>query len=117
MNNAINEKLEWTLDLDPNYRLLAFCIAWNYYADANQKRNGSTVDEILEAAALHDINQLDELKPDDCKNLLEEMREMALLQNVGHERYRLRKSSFLALFGKNSDEVDAGIEAYLKGLK
>lgn len=117
MNNAINEKLELTLDLDPNYRLLAFCIAWNYYADANQKRNGSTVEEILEAASLHDINQLNELKPDDCKNLLEEMREMALLQNVGHERYRLRKSSFLALFGKNSDEVDAGIVAYLKGLK
>jgi hypothetical protein len=116
MNNAINSKLRLTLDLDPKYNLLAHCIAWKMYDDPDQRLKGSSVEEIQEAAQLFDMDMISDLQTRDCTNLLIEMSEMKLLQRVANDRFRLRKASFLALFGNNAAQVEKSVREKLEEL-
>jgi hypothetical protein len=110
LNNSINDRIKWTLDVDPRYFMLARCIAYLYYDNPEKNKSGYSVGEILEYGQLLDINSLKGVSARDCKTLLDEMVEMGILVPPAETSYRLRRRRFLEAIGNGTDEIESEIK-------
>ncbi|MDR1580793.1 MAG: ATP-binding protein [Synergistaceae bacterium] len=110
LNNSINDRIKWTLEVDPRYFMLARCIAYLYYTDPEKNKNGYSVEEILEYAQLLEISCLNGINSGDCKTLLMEMVEMGILVTPSSMSFRLRRRRFLEVIGKDTYEIENEIK-------
>jgi hypothetical protein len=101
LNEEIKKKLRMTLELDPNYELLANFIAYLYYTNENNSNlTGYTVPEIIDVAKDYSVSQIMDLKKEQVRSLLLEMAEMGILwTDQAKELYRLRRNNFLSTIG------------------
>jgi hypothetical protein len=109
LNEQINTKFRATLEVDPRYFMLARCIAYLYLANPDEKKEGYSIDSILEYAQLLDISALASLSGMDASLLLREMMEMGILVEPSESRFRLRQQRFLMAIGNTTDKLEKDI--------
>jgi hypothetical protein len=110
LNEKIDERIKWTLEVDPRYFMLARCIAYLYYEYPDQARTGYPVDQIHECVQLLDIDCLEGLTARECETLLIELVGMGILVKVGNSSYRLRQYRFLGVLGKDTGAIEQAIK-------
>lgn len=111
LNNCIRDRFRYSLELDPRYYMIARCIAFQHYDDPD-KRLGCSVEDIKWIADFFNIHCLKSASEKEYEVLLDEMVDMGILGQPKdeHSLYRLRRSSFVELIGKNVKEVQNDIE-------
>jgi hypothetical protein len=110
LNERIDERIKWTLEVDSRYFMLARCIAYLYYEYPDQARTGYPASQVHECAQLLDIGCLDGLTSRECETLLIELVGMGILVNVGESSYRLRQYRFLGVLGRDTDAIEQAIK-------
>ena len=94
LNERINERIRWTLEVDARYFMLARCIAYLYQEYPEKVKSGYPVDSIIEYAALLDITRLVRLSRPATLTLLQELVDMGILVQPGTESFRFRQQRF-----------------------
>ena len=113
LQKEIRDKFTITLSVDEDdyYYIIALLMASKYHED---KFNSSCSPcEILNIAYEYGISKIMELDEEKVTALMEEMRELNVLQHVGTNSYRFARFSFLQMMG-NSEQVDNDIEKYME---
>lgn len=112
LNERINERIRWTLDVDPRYFMLARCIAYLDCEDPGEKNRSHTVESIMEYAELLEISSLAGLKKAEFEGLLKELVEMGILVSQNDSStYRLRQRRFLEAIGNTCEKIESDIRA------
>jgi hypothetical protein len=111
LNNSINDRIKWTLEVDQRYFMLARLVALLNYLEPGKNNHGYTVAEILEYAELFEISCL-KIDVTSGNNLLLEMVEMGILVQPGTNAFRLRQRRFLEAIGKNPEEIEQAINVF-----
>jgi hypothetical protein len=109
LNERIDERIRWTLEVDARYYMLARCIAFLYYEYPEDARGGYPVGQIDECAQLLGVRCLEGLSTRELETLLEELVGMGILVSVGAAAYRLRQARFLGVLGKDAEAVENAI--------
>lgn len=109
LNEKINERIRWTLEVDPRYFMLARCIAFLYYAYPDSNKIGYPAKTILEYADLLEISCLSGLSESKCFSLLLELVEMGILVRPTNETFRLRQRRFLDAIGTSPEKIERDI--------
>ena len=110
LNEKIDERITWTLEADPRYLELACCIAYLYNNDAENNKNGHSVEMILMAADIFGISDITALKAGAVQGLLDEMVDMGILVRPTLNTYRLRQRRFLDAIGPSDEQIFQRIE-------
>lgn len=113
LNRSIRDKFRWSLELDPRYFMIARCITMLYYFYEEDRVKSSwlgyTVGDIMKMAGEYDIHCLKNESRGGYINLLDEMVDMGILSQPQTGFYRLRRSSFVDIIGKDIDTLEAEI--------
>lgn len=109
LNEKINERIRWTLQVDPRYFMLARCVTYLYYDNPDDNKIGHSVDSIREYAYLLEISCLDGLNRQDYISLLNEMVEMGILVMPSTDHYRLRQRKFMEAIGSSREKIESDI--------
>lgn len=109
LNEKINERIRWTLQVDPRYFMLARCVTYLYYDNPDENKIGHSVDSICEYAYLLEIKCLDGLNRQEYVSLLNEMVEMGILVMPSVEHYRLRQRRFMEAIGSTREKIESDI--------
>lgn len=109
LNKTIDERIRLTLRVDKRYFMFARCIAYLYYDNPEEARDGYPVSAILEYADLLGIDILVELTPHEALLLLREMVEMGILVEPSDNAFRLRQRRFLEAIGASPEAIEADI--------
>jgi hypothetical protein len=114
LNNSINDRIKWTLEVDPRYFMLARIVAFLNYTEPEKNNHGYPVAEILKYAepGLFEISCLKDLDAANGKDLLLEMVEMGILAQPGPDSFRLKKRRFLEVIGKDTEEIEQAIDVF-----
>jgi hypothetical protein len=112
LNSSINDRIKWTLEVDPRYFMLARVVAFLNYIEPGKNNHGYPVANILEYAGLLEISCLKDIDAANCKDLLLEMVEMGILVEPSTNAFRLRQRRFLEAVGKNTEEIEQAINAF-----
>lgn len=115
LNDRINDRIRWTLEVDPRYFGLARCIAYLYCTCPEENKTGHSVDNILEYAELLGISCLEGLERPECRKLLEELVEMGILVEPLRDRFRLRQRRFQDAIGSSTEKIELDIQLAEKG--
>lgn len=115
LNKKIDERINWTLDADPRYLMLACCIAYLYINEPEHNKNGHTVDMIMLSADMFEIASITELQQHEVIGLLEEMVEMGILVKPTGDTFRFRQRRFLDTIGTSDDKIQAKIQNRMRG--
>lgn len=108
LNERINERIRWTLDVDPRYFMLARCVAYLYQEYPEKMKSGYSVDNIIEFANLLDIGCIIEMSRHAVLTLLKELVDMGILVQPSEESFRLRQQRFLDIIGSR-EKIEADI--------
>ena len=101
--NAIKEKFQLTLNLDPRYRVLALIIALNSLQGA---ANAMSVNDIRERAFdWWKLGFADSRTEEDFRVLLEEMLGLGILREATNGEFALRTPNLLSLLGRQ-DQIE-----------
>jgi len=109
LNEKINERIRWTLEVDPRYFMIARCIAYLDCEDPGENNKSHSVDDIMEYAELLGISSLEGLKKTDFEGLLKELVEMGILVPQTESTYRLRQRRFLEAIGTSCEKIENDI--------
>ena len=111
LEQQIREKYFITLKVDEDdyYYLIALLAAFNYHN--NKGQNGCDAGDILDIADSYGITKISSLSQDKITALMEEMRELNVLQQIGNGKYRFARHSFCQMMG-NMTQIDDEIMAY-----
>lgn len=112
LNERINERIRWTLEVDARYFMLARCIAYLYQEYPEKVKSGYPVDSIIEYAALLDITRLVRLSRPATLTLLQELVDMGILVQPGTESFRFRQQRFLDIIGSR-ERIERDIQRYI----
>ncbi len=108
----VNEKLEATLFTEEkghsHYHILALIFAFLYYTDPNDK--GYTTDDIMKIANDYNITRIISLKPEQLKELLNEMWDLNVLTSM-EEYYSFATEGFRNLLG-SQEKVEQSMSEY-----
>ena len=110
LEEQIREKFFITLKVDEDdyYYLIALLIAFHYHN--NKEQNGCSPDDIMDIAASYEITKISSLSNDKILALMEEMRELNVLQQVRNGNYRFARHSFCQMMGSMSQIEDEIME-------
>lgn len=108
LEEQIREKFFITLKYgdDDYYYLIALLTAYNYHN--NKGQNGCGAADILSTADGYGITRISSLTKEKVAALMEEMRELNVLQYAGDGRYRFARHNFCQMMGsmqKIDDEI------------
>ena len=109
LNEKINERIRWTLQVDSRYFMLARCVTYLYYDNPEDNKTGHSVDSICEYAYLLEISCLEELNRQEYVSLLNEMVEMGILVMPSVDHYRLRQRRFMEAIGSSREKIESDI--------
>jgi hypothetical protein len=106
LNEEIKKKFFITLHLDEDdyYYILALMIALRYHT---YEQASSSAKEIYDLAAELECKKILDLNLSQVQALLEEMRELNILQADGKQSYRFSRNSFLTNMGEPHEIEDA----------
>lgn len=107
----IREKFFITLKVDEDdyYYLIALLAAYHYHIC--KERPGFDANDLLGYASGFGISKLLSLRQEQIVALMEEMRELNILQQLSNGQYRFTRHSFCQMMG-NIDEIEDAIVAY-----
>ena len=113
LQQDIREKFFITLKVDEDdyYYILALLTANHYHS--NKSQNGCSARELLELADALAISKIADLEESKVLALLEEMRELNILQHIGDGRYRFARHSFCQMMG-TAHQIDDELEKYME---
>jgi hypothetical protein len=107
LRKAIRDRILWTLDLDPRYRVIAFAIAWATLTAGEETPEGYLVGDIRkEVITFWEVGFRDVPSEDAFRVLLDEMVGLGILRAVDGNRYALRNPNVVALLGTR-EEIEA----------
>ena len=111
LEQQIREKFIITLKVDEDdyYYLIALLAAYNYHN--NKGQNGCGAEDIINIANDFGIEKISTLSIDKVLALMEEMRELNILQQVRDGRYRFARHSFCQMMGSIT-QIDDEIMKY-----
>jgi hypothetical protein len=110
LRKAVRDRLIWTLDLDPRYRVIAFAIAM-YSTGPTELKNGFTVPWIRnESLIWWEVGFTEITSEDGFRILLDEMVGLGILRVVDHGKYVLRNPNLLTLMG-SPEEIASTLES------
>lgn len=113
LNNSIHHKFRLSLELDRRYYMIARCIAMlcHLYEEDGTALNwmGYSVQDVQQIAQEYDIHCLASADSAAYKLLMDEMVNMGILSRTGEGRYRLRRSSFIDVIGRDMNALEAEI--------
>ena len=110
LNEEINKRIRWTLDIDTRYFMLARCIAYLYYDDSDNNKTGHSLKTIKEYAQIFGIKCLENLENEVIENLLDELVEMGILVATKEGKYRMRQRRFLDAIGNSAKKIEEDIK-------
>ena len=118
LNKSIADKFRLSLKLDERYFMIARCIALLHYDQDEKRINwlGYKIQEIIDIAKEFPIFCLEKLNRAEYLVLLDEMVDMGILSRPETGYYRLRKSSFIQIIGRDYEAVFEDIDNNNKGL-
>ena len=105
LNRSIKGKFRLSLELDQRYFMIARCITLLYLLHQDRTWHGFKVDEILKIASECGIHCLENETPESCTSLLDEMQSMGILSQPEEGFYRLRRSAFVDIIGRDIDAL------------
>ncbi len=115
LNKKIDERINWTLDADPRYLMLACCIAYLYLNEPEHNKSGHSVKMIILCADMFEIASITSLQMPDIIGLLEEMVEMGILVKPTADTFRFRQRRFIDAIGTSDDKIQAKIQNRMGG--
>jgi len=95
----VRERFEWTLDLDPRYRVLALEVARLSFGDPEVRAHGITAPALREVVQDRWPDGFEGLTGDEFRVLLGEMVDLEVFAAAGGDRFRLPTSNVLRLLG------------------
>ncbi len=111
LNKKIDDRINWTLDADPRYLMLACCIAYLYLNEPEHNKSGHSADMIMVCADMFGIPSVTSLSKHDVIGLLEEMVEMGILVKPTADTFRFRQRRFIDAIGTSDEKIQAKIES------
>lgn len=110
----IREKFFITLEVgkDNLFYAIALLVAYRYHTEKRQ--NGCSPRDILETAREFGIRLIADYDEDQIKALMDEMRELNVLQYTGNKNYRFSRYNFLNMIG-TKEEIEDNIEKFMEG--
>ena len=111
LEQQIREKFFITLKVDEDdyYYLIALLVAFHYHNNKGQR--GCSAKDIRDIALGYSIMKISMLNCEKIRALMEEMRELNVLQQVGNGRYRFARHSFCQMMG-SKQRIDDQILDY-----
>ena len=109
LNEKINERIRWTLDVDPRYFMIARCIAYCYNDYPERNKAGHALEDIMDYSILLGIKNLEGLGKSEFKSLLLELVEMGILVEPTKNHFRLRQRRFLDAIGNTREKIELAI--------
>ena len=94
-----------------SYYIIALMVAYLYHE--NKSENGCSADELLELAEGYSIKKILTLGKEQLAALMEEMRELYVLQNTSEGRYRFTRYSFCQMMG-TIPQINDELEKYME---
>lgn len=115
LRGEIRDRLMWTLDLDPRYRLIALCMA----EECVRERSGGAVVRGFDAAEVRDMALYwwpkgfkEDATLEAFRTILDEMIGLGVLRKIGaSQHYTFRSANTLDLLGRHADIESALQEA------
>lgn len=103
LQEEIRNKFIITLELDDDnfYYVIALLITYAHYN--NEDSQGCTPKEIISMAKEFDISKFNDMSVDKVGVLMNEMRELNILQLVGKDGYRMNRFNFYQMMGTEDD--------------
>lgn len=113
LQQDIREKFFITLKVgeDDYYYLIALLVAYHYHE--NRSQNGCSVKDLHELAVSLDIGKFSDMEEEKISALMEEMRELNVLQHTGDGRYRFARHSFCQMMG-TAQQIDDELLKYME---
>lgn len=113
LQQDIREKFFITLKVgeDDYYFIIALLVAYFYHE--NKSQNGCDAQDLLDLANTFSIGKLAVLDVDRVTALMEEMRELNVLQHTGDNRYRFTRHSFCQMMG-TMQQIDDELINYME---
>lgn len=110
VRDEIRDRFTWTLNLDPRYQV----IAWSMIIDQQCMKDGYSktysARELKELASQWWEPEFVDLRSDEFRSLLSEMRGLGVLVVDPNQRYRLRSPNLVRLMGSERDIEDQLLE-------
>ena len=106
LQHDIREKFFITLKVDDDdyYYIIALLVAYHYHE--NKSSNGCNEQELLQLGHVFSIQKIMALNEEKLTALMEEMRELNVLQYTGDGRYRFTRHSFCQMMGTTQQIED-----------
>lgn len=111
LSDRMRSRFEWTLDLDPRYRVLGYLFAFLEHEGRFFESEGAPAHEVLGWAQDFWPEGFAGSNSDELVGLLEEMKGLGLLVGNPARGYRLRSPNLLRLLG-GSEDVQRELETF-----
>lgn len=113
LQQDIREKFFITLKVgeDDYYYIIALLVA--YYYHNNKSQNGCSAKDLIELANAYSIGKIAALNAEKLVALMEEMRELNVLQHAGDGCYRFTRHSFCQMMG-TVQQIDDELLNYME---
>jgi len=114
LQQDIREKFFITLKVgeDDYYYIIALLVAYHYHEGKSQ--GGCSAQDLLAFANSFSVGKLTALDTEKIAALMEEMRELNVLQNTGDGRYRFTRHSFCQMMG-TTQQIEDELLNYMEG--
>lgn len=112
LQQEIREKFFITLKApdDDYYYIIALFVAYHYHK--NKSQNGCSASDLHELAEEFEIKKLAVMEEEKLTALMEELRELNVLQCIGEGRYRFTRHSFCQMMG-TVQQIDDELLKYM----
>ncbi len=113
LQDDIYDKFSITLKVDDDdyYYIIALLVAYHYHE--NRSSNGCNAQELMQLADAFSVKKITTLDEEKLTALMEEMRELNVLQYTGDGCYRFTRHSFCQMMG-TPDHIDDELEKYME---
>lgn len=114
LQHDIRDKFFITLKVadDDYYFILALLVAYHYHE--NKTQNGCSGNDLMQIAKGFSITKLTSMDEEKVSALMEEMRELNVLQYTGNGRYRFARHSFCQMMG-TLQQIEDELINYMEG--
>jgi hypothetical protein len=113
LRKSIRDRFTWTLDLDPRYRLIAFCLALYSCEEPDRADRGFSVSWIRDQVLTFWPKGFGDIQSEDTFHiLLDEMVGLGVLRVAQDAQYALRSLSVISLLG-TKEEIETELESFL----
>ena len=112
LRKAIRDRFTWTLDLDPRYRLIAFCLALYSSEELDRADRGFSISWIRDQVLTFWPRGFSDIQSEDIfRILLDEMVGLGVLRATQDAQYALRSLSVISLLG-TKEEIETELESF-----